>query len=292
MMRTLSQPRAARRALAALALAALTLGVAERASAQCAGDCNGDNTVAINELITGVNIALGSAPVSACPSFDGNGNGEVAINEIIAAVNNALGSCPTGSDTPTPTATRTPTTPSGPTATATPTTPIGGSCGNGDIELSLGETCDDGGRAEGPGDACPANCRIAPCQPSGQQITVAVDFDTDPGDLLLLSLTLFVRYPDGTVDVPGASADPPVVESVTSDFFSITPNDQNYALTAVLLDPFLSGVGAGNAIRVTFNVCEGAAPPDAGDFTCQVVNASDLDNVEVGDQVTCRVSVP
>jgi hypothetical protein len=60
----------------------------------CAGDCNGDGAVAINELITGVNIALGSAPISSCPSFDGNGDGNVAINELIAAVNNALNGCP------------------------------------------------------------------------------------------------------------------------------------------------------------------------------------------------------
>jgi len=35
--------------------------VASRAPAQtCVGDCNGDGMVAINELITGVNIALGA----------------------------------------------------------------------------------------------------------------------------------------------------------------------------------------------------------------------------------------
>ena len=60
----------------------------------CAGDCNSDGMVAINELITGVNIALGSAQVTACPSFDVNKDGSVAINELISAVNNALGGCP------------------------------------------------------------------------------------------------------------------------------------------------------------------------------------------------------
>ena len=59
----------------------------------CAGDCNGDGSVAINELITGVNIALGSTTVASCPSFDRNGDGEVAINELIAAVNAALAGC-------------------------------------------------------------------------------------------------------------------------------------------------------------------------------------------------------
>ena len=60
----------------------------------CAGDCNSDGMVAINELITGVNIALGSQPVSVCPSFDVSRDGTVAINEIISAVNNALNGCP------------------------------------------------------------------------------------------------------------------------------------------------------------------------------------------------------
>lgn len=60
----------------------------------CAGDCDGDGEVEINELITLVNIALGLQPVSACPAGDINGNDEIAINEIITAVNNALNGCP------------------------------------------------------------------------------------------------------------------------------------------------------------------------------------------------------
>ena len=59
----------------------------------CVGDCDGNGEVAINELITGVNIALGSASLDTCPSFDANGSGEVEINELIAAVNNALNGC-------------------------------------------------------------------------------------------------------------------------------------------------------------------------------------------------------
>jgi hypothetical protein len=98
---------------------------------QCVGDCNGDGMVAINELIIGVNIALGSQPASACPSFDVNGDGMVTINELIQGVNNALNGCP-AVNTPTntippidtPTATATFTIPAG-TATATITdTPL------------------------------------------------------------------------------------------------------------------------------------------------------------------------
>ena len=62
-------------------------------SGGCVGDCNGDSEVAINELIVGVNIALGSAQLTQCPSFDRSGDGEVAINELIQGVNAALGSC-------------------------------------------------------------------------------------------------------------------------------------------------------------------------------------------------------
>jgi hypothetical protein len=62
-------------------------------SASCEGDCNGDGTVAINELISGVTIALGSAPVNTCSSMDASGDGTVAINELIAAVSRALNGC-------------------------------------------------------------------------------------------------------------------------------------------------------------------------------------------------------
>jgi FG-GAP-like repeat/FG-GAP repeat len=59
----------------------------------CPGDCDGGGTVTINELIRGVNIALGNAAVGTCPAFDLDGNGGVMINELIAAVNSALRGC-------------------------------------------------------------------------------------------------------------------------------------------------------------------------------------------------------
>ena len=61
----------------------------------CTGDCNGVGGVTVNELILGVNIALGSADVGDCEAFDENGDGMVGINELITAVNNALDGCPT-----------------------------------------------------------------------------------------------------------------------------------------------------------------------------------------------------
>lgn len=109
---------------------AALLSVGTHAQAQeCVGDCNEDGEVLVNELISGVNIALGSASVDTCPSFDVNGDGEVSISELIQAVNIALGA---------------------------PCEPIvDGVCGDGEMNVE-GETCDDGNNFGG--DDCAANC--------------------------------------------------------------------------------------------------------------------------------------
>ena len=60
----------------------------------CVGDCDGSGSVAINEIILGVSIALGNAALSECPSFDCEQTGMVAINCLVTAVNNALNGCP------------------------------------------------------------------------------------------------------------------------------------------------------------------------------------------------------
>lgn len=59
----------------------------------CAGDCNANDRVAINEIIVAVNIALGSLPTDQCPAADRNGNGTVAIGELIGAVGASLDGC-------------------------------------------------------------------------------------------------------------------------------------------------------------------------------------------------------
>ncbi|MBX3026205.1 PEP-CTERM sorting domain-containing protein [bacterium] len=64
-----------------------------QAPTTCAGDCNGDGTVTVNEIITGVTIALGSAPVDACAVLDADGDGQVAVNELILAVQRLLTGC-------------------------------------------------------------------------------------------------------------------------------------------------------------------------------------------------------
>jgi hypothetical protein len=58
----------------------------------CVGDCDGDDKVAINELILGVNIALDVKPLNACLAFV-NSEGMVNIAQLIKAVENALNGC-------------------------------------------------------------------------------------------------------------------------------------------------------------------------------------------------------
>jgi hypothetical protein len=102
-------------ALAAGAAIGAWSGVDRAHAAACTGDCNNDGAVAINELITGVTVALGAAPLAACSACDRNGDRAVTVEELIAAVNNALLGCqapPTPTATPgapTDTPTRTPT---------------------------------------------------------------------------------------------------------------------------------------------------------------------------------------
>ena len=99
-------------ALAASAAIGAWSGVERANAAACTGDCSSDGAVAINELITGVTIALG-APLAGCPAFDRNGDQAVTVEELIAAVNNALLGCQAaatatpGSPTRTPTVTPT-----------------------------------------------------------------------------------------------------------------------------------------------------------------------------------------
>lgn len=59
----------------------------------CAGDCDGNGEVTINELVQAVAIALGRSPTDACRAADANADGTVAINELVAAVRSALGGC-------------------------------------------------------------------------------------------------------------------------------------------------------------------------------------------------------
>lgn len=96
----------------------------------CVGNCDGSPEVTVNELITGVNIALGTFPLSLCPAFDADDSGGVTVVELVRAVANALFGCgvapptvvrPTRTPTPTETASPTVTTTAAASPTLTPT---------------------------------------------------------------------------------------------------------------------------------------------------------------------------
>jgi cytochrome c peroxidase len=58
----------------------------------CPCDCNFDGTVAVNELITSINISLGSS-LALCVVSDPNGDGDVTVNELVQGINGALEGC-------------------------------------------------------------------------------------------------------------------------------------------------------------------------------------------------------
>lgn len=85
-----------RHLLSAFTLALLCASLGARAAAAaplCVGDCNGDGQVRVDELVLGVSIALGSAPLDACAAFGCGGDGAVTIACLIAGVNSALSGC-------------------------------------------------------------------------------------------------------------------------------------------------------------------------------------------------------
>lgn len=61
--------------------------------APCDGDCDADGTVRVNELVTGVRIALGELAADACAGLDADDDGSVSIAELIGAVGRLLGGC-------------------------------------------------------------------------------------------------------------------------------------------------------------------------------------------------------
>src|SRR5260221_10174930 len=79
-----------------LSLSGIGGWIESRASGQeapCVGDCNHDGRLTIDELVTGVSMALGMQSLDSCPDFDRSGNHAVTVDELIAAVDSALTGC-------------------------------------------------------------------------------------------------------------------------------------------------------------------------------------------------------
>jgi DNA-binding beta-propeller fold protein YncE len=77
--------------LAALVDAASTGPAAAEA---CTGDCNRDGQVLVDEVVLGVNLALGTEPTASCYAYDRNFDDAVTVDEILTAVSLALEGCP------------------------------------------------------------------------------------------------------------------------------------------------------------------------------------------------------
>jgi hypothetical protein len=63
------------------------------APAPCAGDCNGDRHVAVEELIRAIDVSLGGERLDVCTAADADGDGSVSVADIVRAVAAALGTC-------------------------------------------------------------------------------------------------------------------------------------------------------------------------------------------------------
>jgi len=59
----------------------------------CAGDCDGNGNVSIDELMRGVDIAIGTTAVDQCPAFDCNHTGQVNVVCLIQGVESSLDGC-------------------------------------------------------------------------------------------------------------------------------------------------------------------------------------------------------
>ncbi len=133
--RTISRTVAVLVATAVLAIAP------HSARAACTGDCNHNGTVSVDEILTMVNIALGTGDIKTCEAGDPGMNGQITVDEILAAVNFALTMCPAAT----------------------------GVCGDGTVDTANGEECDPGpGTCIGGSDAGKACTADSQCdQTSG-----------------------------------------------------------------------------------------------------------------------------
>jgi len=59
----------------------------------CVGDCDHNGKITVDELVTGVDIALSTAMLDQCPEFDCNHTQQVTVDCLVKAVNGALDGC-------------------------------------------------------------------------------------------------------------------------------------------------------------------------------------------------------
>lgn len=62
-------------------------------TAPCAGDCDRDGQVTVDELVTAINIALGVSDLSACRTADTDSGEGISVAELVAAAGNSIHGC-------------------------------------------------------------------------------------------------------------------------------------------------------------------------------------------------------
>ena len=72
---------------------ALATGAPTPTAASCPGDCDGNGTVTVDELLTMARVALGDTSAAACTAGDADRDARISVEEIGAAVNGALRGC-------------------------------------------------------------------------------------------------------------------------------------------------------------------------------------------------------
>lgn len=131
------------------------------ARADCAGDCNGDGQVRVDELVRGVRIALELEALAACAGFDSDRDGSISVAELVAAVGVALGGCAASPTVPVPTSTPRPTeTPTINRPPVPPTAMVYRSFPELPIALSIGAEDPDGGPVACTADAMPEGAAL------------------------------------------------------------------------------------------------------------------------------------
>ncbi len=68
---------------------------------QCSGDCDGDGSVAVAELVRAVKISLQGLSPEECPASDDDMDGVVSVSELVLMVGAALEGCDLQEPTPT-----------------------------------------------------------------------------------------------------------------------------------------------------------------------------------------------
>lgn len=77
-----------------LLLALVLMLLTAPAHGRCTGDCGGGGlAVTVDELVLAVKVALGEAPVAACPAFPACDVSPICIADLVRAVGNALDGC-------------------------------------------------------------------------------------------------------------------------------------------------------------------------------------------------------